>query len=492
MATQFEELNIVDDKALTSEFTSGPVFETTPSTLSSEEGSNVLSDKEATLEKLSPTTEEGILQEEMESLKQQTEEVKKVAAERDVPPSIVFTHPEDGRESEIFNPDINRAAIQNLISAGFTMTEAKGAIPSFLTVNADGTSSVAEQSQEDKLLEETRADLESAKEKLFSIDATNDPRFKAIADTIAAQWDIRIRQMEQTNKSRQAALQQANIRLGSRYTGLISGGIMTEEERQGLERVSGLEATKQSAILQAQEAFEAKEWTKFAKAVDLAEDEYERQLEAISELNKQIKKQNEKINAEDRAFKLDSAIADIFSITTDRSAIFSMLQERGFKPTLKEIDEALEILEMSGGADDFTGTSVAFRTFKQFFPEADVTTPEGRQEFFDFIRRESAAGRAPTEFKPTENERENLSVANFAAVFVPGATLEDGSPIIEVSGFISPRAWKEAIADAPLEGLSRKSFIEAFGYLIDTTDKEAAKTKYSLTPTELKLITGEL
>lgn len=111
------------------------------------------------------------------------------------------------------------------------------------------------------------------------------------------------------------------------------------------------------------------------------------------------------------------------------------------------------------------------------------------------IQRESRL--STTTPRGTESERRIEAVSGFSSAFVPGATLSDGTPIIQTDGFISPRAWKEAIKDAPNEGLDRKDFIEEFGFLIKITNKKGKtlKTseitaKYGLTEKEIRLITG--
>jgi hypothetical protein len=89
----------------------------------------------------------------------------------------------------------------------------------------------------------------------------------------------------------------------------------------------------------------------------------------------------------------------------------------------------------------------------------------------------------------TGEERAAAALAGFSEAFVPGAKYE-GIDIIGADGLIDPRVWNAAIADAPSQGLSRKQFIEQFGYLINL--EKGNKEEYGLTATEIKLITGEL
>lgn len=91
--------------------------------------------------------------------------------------------------------------------------------------------------------------------------------------------------------------------------------------------------------------------------------------------------------------------------------------------------------------------------------------------------------------KQTIAEKTSSALGNYTAAFVPGAKLPDGSAIIDQNGFVTPIAWKAAIADAPSEGLSRTDFIKTFGHLLYGANG-VVDPKYGLTASEIKLING--
>lgn len=93
--------------------------------------------------------------------------------------------------------------------------------------------------------------------------------------------------------------------------------------------------------------------------------------------------------------------------------------------------------------------------------------------------------------KTTADERASSALAKFSAAFVPGAKLPGGVAVIDQNNKITPVAWRQAIADAPAEGLSREQFIKQFGYLL-YADKNGISSSYGLTPVEMKLINGSL
>lgn len=89
----------------------------------------------------------------------------------------------------------------------------------------------------------------------------------------------------------------------------------------------------------------------------------------------------------------------------------------------------------------------------------------------------------------TAAERQTQAISQFQSAFVPGAKLKDGTPIIDSNGFITPLAWKQAVDDAPAEGISRSDFIKQFGHLL-YKENGAVSASYGLTVPEAKLITG--
>lgn len=80
----------------------------------------------------------------------------------------------------------------------------------------------------------------------------------------------------------------------------------------------------------------------------------------------------------------------------------------------------------------------------------------------------------------------------FAEAFVPGATLGDGTPVLDVNGYITPQAWKAAISEAPGLGIDRTEFIKTYGNQIWGGEDGYVPSSYGLTPVEQKLIKGEL
>lgn len=83
-------------------------------------------------------------------------------------------------------------------------------------------------------------------------------------------------------------------------------------------------------------------------------------------------------------------------------------------------------------------------------------------------------------------ERNALAISKYSSSFAPGHYLPNGIPTIDSEGYITPEAWRAAIAEAPSKGLTREEFIKQFGYKITTQGQ--VSDKYGLTPVEKKLL----
>ena len=89
----------------------------------------------------------------------------------------------------------------------------------------------------------------------------------------------------------------------------------------------------------------------------------------------------------------------------------------------------------------------------------------------------------------TLEERKALVVDKYSQILTPGHYI-NGIPLIDDKGKVTPEGWKAAITSAPGQGLSRKDFIEQYGYLLWVDRNGNADPKYGLTPKEQALISG--
>lgn len=84
------------------------------------------------------------------------------------------------------------------------------------------------------------------------------------------------------------------------------------------------------------------------------------------------------------------------------------------------------------------------------------------------------------------------AVGTLANAFAPGSGVtipdSDGVPFVDDRGYATPEGWKTALVASKEADMTRKEFIEEFGYLI----KEGEESSYGLTAADIKIIRGAL
>jgi hypothetical protein len=276
--------------------------------------------------------------------------------------SSTFINPETDQTATINTDD--RATAQGLSQQGYSFME--GDYPSYL---------------DNPQLANAEAELRSAQNKLNNFSATmaSDPVLSGMLSGISSQWDQRIEEMKRANTSRSAALKTTGIRLGSRYTGGdggMFGSIITEEERQGVERIAKLEAEKQAALLAARSAYEGQKWDQYVKMVDQAEKNYERQLNAIKELQEAQAAQDKRIQ-DQKKLEYDQFTKPLNDIVNDAA-------KNGAPP------EVLDAILSSPTLGD------AFKNAGGYLQ--DITTGGVVGEYLFYKKQAEAMGQVPMDF----------------------------------------------------------------------------------------------
>ena len=258
--------------------------------------------------------------------------------------SITYINPETGqtqtRDTTTMTPD----DLQQLINQGFAIQDVGKNTPSWISQNnPEMGRALAKETAAEKEFNDAKAAL------LASTTATAD---QGTLNAIAALYDVRKADMERINAQRQGSISTLGIRLGQRWTGSeggVFGGIITEENRQGVQRITDLEAQKQNAISAANEAARTKKWTQYSKFISLAEDAYKLTQDAIKELNKTTVAENKKVAEIRRSESIDFGIAGLLKIGfSDPKDMLFELKKIGISATSDEINKSMTNLSTSG------------------------------------------------------------------------------------------------------------------------------------------------
>ena len=197
----------------------------------------------------------------------------------------------------------------------------------------------------DATLAKAKAERDSLYLKLQNLDVSSDPALQQQVSGITGAWDARIAEMDRINRSRVAAIRTTGVRLGSRYTGGdggVMGSIVTAEEREGVDRIAKLQGDKQQAILEAQNAYENKQWTRYYQLGQLADKKYQEMLNEVEKLNKVQAEQDKKLREEvEEITKNDSIYNAVVKLGSkaDPMSLYQELRNSGTTIGMDDIDK---------------------------------------------------------------------------------------------------------------------------------------------------------
>jgi len=308
--------------------------------------------------------------------------------------SVTYINPATGQTQKLDPSQLTPDTVSSLQNQGYNIMETSGVVPSWIT------SGNVEQGKAQAEADRTKADLDSLKSQLAGF-TVSDSQLQGQINGITAQWDARIKQMEDVNKRREQTINTLGIRMGSQYTGGsggMFGGIVAEEERQGVMRIGELEGQKQAAITAAREAARTKNWDVFSKQVDLAEKAYQEKQTALKDLNKQAIENSKKANDQAIQASRDSAIADLISQgISDPSQILNLLN-----------------LDSKGNQiGDFTASEVA-KTIKDFTVSGDAKKLPQDIETFNWLKNNNKLPSSITSLPPEKQYFAYLNMQKLA------------------------------------------------------------------------------
>jgi LysM repeat protein len=222
-------------------------------------------------------------------------------------PTVTYINPATGQSQKLNTDSLSPDTVANLQAQGYHVAESEGNVPAWITTgNPEAGKAQADLTKATNDLNDLKAGLSK-----FTM---SDADLSSQIQGITAQWDARIADMSRINAQRQGAVTTLGIRTGDRYTGGTGGmfgGIIAEEERQGVQRIADLEGQKQTAIAAAKEAARTKNWQVYSQQVAAAEKSYTEKLQAVSELNKTVAANNQKVQDAAKTASRQGAILDL-------------------------------------------------------------------------------------------------------------------------------------------------------------------------------------
>lgn len=316
--------------------------------------------------------------------------------------NVSYINPATNQVQSFTASSLTPDQVDSLQSQGYHIMDSNGTVPNWIT---SGDTQLGRKNLEAKQAE---TEYNSLKDQLSSF-TISDSQLAQQIQGITAQWDARIADMKNINNRREQGLNTTGLRLGSKYTGGsggVFGGIISEEERQGVARIGELEGAKQAAIAAAREAARTKNWEVFSIQLTAAEKAYTAKQEEVAALNKASAEQSKKVREQATQASRDGAIASLMEQgVVDPTKILDYLNydDQGHLIgdfTAKEVGDAVTSLAKANGlsTDKLTGEVGNFYRLKQSnnLPTSISSLPEVDQAAA-YLKMVKAAETAPAQ-----------------------------------------------------------------------------------------------
>lgn len=285
-----------------------------PAMISSAQGARVVEDTQKRLDTIAPpepaTTEVGNI-DEQGTVKTEDVATTELVKQDKLQDFITYVDPNTGAETTLRGDAITDKAKAALEGKGLIMSASDTSRGDLKAADTKRKAAEVEVNNAIRDLAET---------------AINSKELRAQVRAIEKKYKARMAQQKVVNARREQTLSTLGVRLGSRYTGDTFGGILAEEERQGMDRILNIEAEMLQAVAGAKKAAKEHNYTVFTKLTEKAEKKAEEKLKAFQDLQKTQKDIQDALDEETKLVENQSAIIEeVQKGTTDPFEIFTAL-----------------------------------------------------------------------------------------------------------------------------------------------------------------------
>lgn len=384
----------------------------TPSVISSDKGAEIVTQKTQTLNQLSSTPTTPTTSTDTTKTTTPTTGTGGTVTPAPTSTKVTLINPDTEQTVTYEDAAINRENIQGYLDAGYKLSEASGALPSWLQPNGV-SSGQTDLEKAQASVDQASTDLKTLTDNLTKF-TVSDADLAAQTAGIAAQWNARIADMQRINAQREGSINTLGIRLGSRYAGGSGGtfgGIVSEEERQGVQRIADLEGQKQSAIAAAKAAALSQNWSVYSKQVDLAEKAYSDKVTALKDLQTATAAQNKIIADEAKAAADDARQQEKDHYDQVIKPMHDTLAAAAKNGAPKEVQDAIS------NAPDVASAIAAAGEYLQDVPTSGIVG-----EYLFYAKQAKLAGQTPVDF----NEYQNIDANRKKSIAKAGVASANG------------------------------------------------------------------
>lgn len=244
-----------------------------------------------------------------------------------------------------------------------------------------------------------------------------DAATSSLISSIQGIYSSRIAAQADANKRELATYDTMNTRFGtSRYAPGVAAGVLTADERVGLDRIAKIAAEEAGLIAQAQQSLTDKKYSAF---VQQRNELNALRTERVGVLNKLAEKaaaeQKVQKDRADESAREQAIIGEMNKGITDPKQILANLNAGGAKYTSKDVKTVLENISPMGNLDKLSAESRDFFLLKQAggkaLPASITALPED-QQLMAYITMRANAARKPTGTTPTSTNTLTPQEAN--------------------------------------------------------------------------------
>lgn len=234
----------------------------------------------------------------------------------------------------------------------------------------------------------------------FEVASKNaDAATQNLINSIQGIYSARIQARQIQNKREEDTLSAFGVRQGTgRYAGEVQAGLLSAQERSGLQRIEEIAAEEASAITSATNALSEKKYSLFLRAREEVTNLRNEKQSVLQKLQEEaLKTQREARQSEIQASR-DGAVAGILKQgITDPAQVLNLLNydEKGKQVgdfSAKEVQAAIKSLAPEDNLKSLTGETKNFYALKEkgILPDSITSLPEGDQ-LFAYLRQQKQA-----------------------------------------------------------------------------------------------------
>ena len=306
---------------------------------------------------------------------------------------------------------------------------------------------------------------------------------------IRLEYDRRREEIRKMGELQKKALTTMAIRWGTeRYSPLLAANIISSYENILMDKINDLKREEDQAVNAMKTAIRKENYNLYLDEKEKLEKKRTEKVDALKELNKEIKRKNDEMKKAQEKAKKSIIINDLNNQGKTAEEIYDAIN---FDSEGNMIADPITILEIKKAVEEVKITDeVRIENINKFFEEKAerITTQDYLQARKDWIASDGTLTDFKGAFPPDSilDEKELKKLPKSVWIPVKPEKLTEAEKLVNArktmylkldnvkgeDGYISPQDWNEAKRSWIVEGLGTDDFIKQFYIYINPTHSE--------------------